>query len=154
DLTPVTSGADVPTAVAKAVSLTLGEGDATEQVIEFLKDQTALVILDNCEHLVDSCAEFAERWLQVDGASVNLATSREARDVDGEGIVVLGTLASATPDSPGVQLFVDRATAVDPRFASAGDSSECIAAICTRLDGLPLAIELAAARVTVMRPPE
>jgi predicted ATPase len=141
-------------AIAKAVRLTLGAGDPTDQVVGFLTDQAALVILDNCEHVIDSCAEFAERFLQVDGASVMLATSREALDVDGERIVVLGTLPSNASDSPGVQLFVDRATAVDRRFVLTEATSECVASICTRLDGLPLAIELAAVRVTVMSPSE
>ena len=150
DLTAVTSGAEVPGAIAKALGLTLAGGDPAGEVVVFLTDLASLLILDNCEHVVDACAELAERLLEADGASVLLATSREALDVDGERIVLLGTLPSDTLDSPGVQLFVDRATAVDARFAVTEATSESVIGLCTRLDGLPLAIELAAARVTVM----
>ena len=83
-----------------------------------------------------------------------LATSREAFDLDGERTVVLASLPTDTADSPGVRLFVDRATAVDPSFTLTDANTSTVSAICGRLDGMPLAIELAAARVTVMSPAE
>nr|MDP9336216.1 hypothetical protein [Actinomycetota bacterium] len=150
DLTTVVDGSDVPAAIANAVGLTLRPGNATDQIVRYLADKAALVILDNCEHVIDDTAEFAERFLAAHGPAIILATSREALDVDGERAVVLGSLPTDTPDSAGVRLFVDRAAAVDPAFAVTTADSTIISAICGRLDGMPLAIELAAARVTVM----
>ena len=150
DLTTVVDGSDVPAAIANAVGVTLRPGNATDQIVRYLADKAALVILDNCEHVIDDCAEFAERFLAAHGPAIILATSREALDVDGERAVVLGSLPTDTPDSAGVRLFVDRAAAVDPAFAVTTDDPAIISAICGRLDGMPLAIELAAARVTVM----
>jgi predicted ATPase/class 3 adenylate cyclase len=150
DLTTVVDGSDVPAAIANAVGVSLAPGSATDQIVRYLADKAALLILDNCEHVIDDCAEFAERFLAAHGPATILATSREALDVDGERAVVLGSLPTDTPDSAGVRLFVDRAAAVDPAFAVTTDDSVTISAICGRLDGMPLAIELAAARVTVM----
>lgn len=150
DLTTVVDGSDVPAAIANAVGLTLRPGNATDQIVRYLADKAALVILDNCEHVIDDTAEFAERFLAAHGPAIILATSREALDVDGERAVVLGSLPTDTPDSAGVRLYVDRAAAVDPAFVASADDSAIISAICGRLDGMPLAIELAAARVTVM----
>jgi predicted ATPase/class 3 adenylate cyclase len=154
DLTATVNGVDVPAAIAKAIGLTLRDGDPTDQVTAYLVDKATLVILDNCEHVIDACASFAEAFLRVAGAAVILATSREALDVEGERTMVLGPLASDGPPSPGVQLFVDRATAVDPLFELTDTNASTVATLCTRLDGLPLAIELAAARVSVMTPAE
>lgn len=154
DLTAVMSGSDLPAAVANAVGLALGSGDPTEQVLSYLARSDALVILDNCEHLIDDCADFVERALAAEGSTAFLTTSRELLDVEGERTVVLGTLPCASADSAGVQLFLDRATALDPRFELTADNTETIAMLCTRLDGMPLAIELAAARITVMTPTE
>jgi predicted ATPase/class 3 adenylate cyclase len=154
DLTAVVNGADVPAAIAKAAGLTLRDGDRSDQVITYLADKATLVILDNCEHVIDACAEFSERFLRVAGDAVVLATSREALDVEGERTMVLGPLPSNGPGSPGVRLFVDRAIAVDPRFELTDANAGTVAGLCTRLDGLPLAIELAAARVPVMTPTE
>jgi predicted ATPase/class 3 adenylate cyclase len=154
DLTGVMNGGDVLPAIAKAVGLTLQAGDPTDQVIGYLTDKASLVILDNCEHVIEACADFSERFLRVGGEAVMLATSREALDVEGERTMVLGSLPSDGPDSPGVQLFVDRATAIDPGFELTDTNADTVAALCTRLDGMPLAIELAAARVPVMTPAE
>ena len=154
DLTAVADKSELPGAVAGSVGLSLVAGDPAEQVIGYLADKTAMVILDNCEHLIDGCAAFAERFLAARGSTVLLATSREALDVDGERTMVLAPLPSDTSDSPAVQLFTDRATAVDPRFELTDANADTVAEIYTRLDGMPLAIELAAARVTVMNPAE
>ena len=83
-----------------------------------------------------------------------LATSREALDIDGEQLVHLASLATTDGASPAVLLFAERATAVEPRFALDDTNKSTIATICERLDGMPLAIELAAARITVMTPAE
>jgi predicted ATPase/class 3 adenylate cyclase len=154
DLTAVLGDNDVPAAIAKAVGLTLHEGDLAQQVVEHLADKDALVILDNCEHVVEGCADFADRFLGAPGQATLLATSREALAVDGEQIVVLGALPSEGADSPAVRLFADRAFAVDPHFEVDDANAGTMVALCRHLDGMPLAIELAAARVTVMTPSE
>ena len=154
DLTSVMSGADVPGAVATSLGLTLTTGDPTAQITRYLADKPVLIILDNCEHLIDACAEFSEAFLATQGPAAILATSREALAIDGEQIVVLSPLTSESVNSPAVRLFVDRTIAVEPRFELTPANSETVAAICGRLDGMPLAIELAAARMTVMSPAE
>jgi predicted ATPase len=154
DLTAVGGANEVPAATAKALGLTLRGGDPIEQVIGFLGDKAALVIVDNCEHVIDAIAEFAQRFLTCSGAAVVLATSREALGIDGERIVGLEPLPSGGPDAPAVRLFAERAVAVDPGFVLSGKYSDVVAALCAHLDGMPLAIELAAARASVMTPRE
>jgi predicted ATPase/class 3 adenylate cyclase len=154
DLTAVMSGADVPAAIASAVGVVLTSAEPTVQLIEFLSDKAALLILDNCEHVIDECADFVERALAARGATVFLATSRELLDVEGERTTVLGTLPCDSPDSAGVRLFLDRASALDPGFELTDDNADTVATLCARLDGMPLAIELAAARITVLNPIE
>ena len=146
---PTSSGA-----ISVATGLSLNAGDPDQQLIDFLADKSALVILDNCEHLIDACAAFAERFLAATGSTTLLATSREALDVDGEQTFLLAPLPADTVDSPAVRLFVERAIAVDPRFALDGGDGATVATICERLDGMPLAIELAAARVVALSPVE
>jgi predicted ATPase/class 3 adenylate cyclase len=154
DLTAVMSGDDVPAAIANAVGLVLMSAEPTEKLIEFLSSKTALVILDNCEHVVDECAEFVESALAVRGDVSFLATSRELLDVEGERTVPLRTLPCDSADSAGVRLFLDRATALDPGFELTDENADTISTLCSRLDGMPLAIELAAARITVLSPSE
>ena len=150
DLTTISKDDEVPRAVASAVGLNLSAGDPVAQVIEFLADKPALVILDNCEHLIDACALFVTRFLSARGLASILATSREVLDIDGEHTVVLAPLPSDSADSPAVRLFAERATSIDSKFVLNDASVITVAAICARLDGMPLAIELAAARVTVL----
>jgi predicted ATPase len=154
DLAAVMNDGEVPGAVAVALGLTLGAGDLAAGVIAYLADKAVLIVLDNCEHLIDACAQFAEAFLAVGGAASILATSREALAIDGEQVVVLPPLLADSADAPAVRLFVDRVTAIDPRFELTAANTDTVATICTRLDGMPLAIELAAARCTVMSPAE
>ena len=154
DLTAVSNGADVPSAIANGLGLNLTTGDQTAQILTFLADKQALVILDNCEHLIEETAAFVDAFLATNNPTKILATSREAFDIDGERVIVLGSLPTDTADSPAVRLFVDRATAVHPEFALTDTNTTTVSAICSRLDGMPLAIELAAARITVMNPDE
>ena len=154
DLTAVMSEPEMPEAIAGAIGLSLRIGDPVDQIVGFLADQLALVILDNCEHLVDAVADFAQRFLEVAGKSLLLATSREMLDVEGERIYRVSPLASDGPTSPGVTLFLDRATAIDPEFSITRANEVSISALCARLDGLPLALELAAIQVGVMTPAE
>ncbi len=154
DLSAVMNAADVPYAIAGALMLTLRGADPVGQIIDYLTGKNALVVLDNCEHVVDKCADVVEAFLAVPGLSSILATSREALNVEGELVVPLGSLPTDSVGSAAVELFLDRAVAVDPTFTLRGDDAAVISSLCTHLDGMPLAIELAAARVQVMTPTE
>ncbi|RZU15361.1 putative ATPase [Kribbella rubisoli] len=138
DLVPVRDGL-VTRAVATALGLTERPPQSLEQVlIEHLQQGRWLLVLDNCEHLVDEAAVLAERLLRTCPEVTILATSRERLGVPAEATVLLPPLDAA------IELFTDRALAVDPAFTASTDD---LAEICARLDGMPLAIELAAARI-------
>jgi non-specific serine/threonine protein kinase len=121
-----------------------------------------LLVLDNCEHLITACAELVEALLRGAPTLRILATSREALGVSGETVCRVPSLslpealasvpADALIDAEATQLFIERASAVDPAFKPNPDNADTIARICRRLDGIPLAIELAAARVVVLSP--
>jgi predicted ATPase/DNA-binding SARP family transcriptional activator len=119
-------------------------------------ERQLLVVLDNCEHLSAACAGLVRDLLGVAPGLVVLATSREPLGVPGESLWPVPPLTLPPPGdrdlraSEAVRLFVERATAVDPHFSLAGDTGAAVAEICRRLDGVPLAIELAAARVRTM----
>jgi predicted ATPase/DNA-binding SARP family transcriptional activator len=130
-------------------------------VIEFLRDRDALVVLDNCEHLVETLAPFVDRLRDACAGVTVLATSREPLGLAGEQTWVVSPLTipdvdARSPDEVGaaeaVQLFVDRACAARPGFALNAENADAVAEICRRLDGLPLALELAAARLRSMGP--
>ncbi|MGE5223954.1 MAG: adenylate/guanylate cyclase domain-containing protein [Omnitrophica WOR_2 bacterium] len=115
-------------------------------VMDYLRDKKCLLILDNCEHLIEACARLADDLLhQCTGLKI-LATSREALGIAGEMIYRTPTLA----DSESLRLFAERARAVNLNFRLAEEESSFVAQICQRLDGIPLAIELAAARVNLL----
>jgi predicted ATPase/class 3 adenylate cyclase len=127
---------------------------------DYLRAKTLMLILDNCEHMVEDCAHFAEMILQAAPEVKILATSREVLGVMGEQIYRVPPLS--TPSSKqltipeeltkfeSIQLFVERAALVSPNFQLMRDNASSIAQICLRLDGMPLAIELAAARIRSM----
>jgi predicted ATPase len=140
--------------VSTAMGLRLAGRNMADALFNYLQDKKLLIILDNCEHLIDACAEFAEQFLRTRSESVLLATSRETLDIDGERTLTLGTLAADSAASPAVQLFFDRASAIDPYFTLNETNTDAVVTLCSRLDGLPLAIELAAARISVMTPQE
>jgi predicted ATPase len=156
DLTAVSNGEEVAGAAAVAAGLLLGGDDPVSQVVEYFLDKRALLVIDNCEHVIDAAAELCEALLASGGETAVLATSREALDLDGERVMQLSSLSGDTSDasasSPAVELFIERATAVDPSFSPHADAVSTISEVCARLDGMPLAIELAAARMTVMTP--
>ena len=91
----------MPGAIANGLGLNLVSGDPTAQILAFLADELALVILDNCEQVVDEAAAFVEAFLATNNPAKILATSREAFDIDGERTVVLGSLPTDAPDSAG-----------------------------------------------------
>ncbi|WP_415949667.1 ATP-binding protein [Streptomyces sp. KLOTTS4A1] len=149
--------------VAGRLGLTARQGEPLEQtVLGHLGRRHILLVLDNCEHLIDACADFAAEVLAACPGTTVLATSRQSLRVAGERVV--RTPALAVPDSEsaltvaragrydGVRLFVDRATAVEPSFALTRDNCAAVAEVCRHLDGLPLAIELASARMRSLSP--
>ncbi|OYU93079.1 MAG: hypothetical protein CFE45_21415, partial [Burkholderiales bacterium PBB5] len=131
-----------------------------EALAGFVRDRRLLLVLDNCEHLVGAAATVAKRLMQAGAGVQVLATSREALRVAGEAIYPVPALSvpdpQALPDTAtllqhgAVDLFIDRARAVQPGWAVSGEDVATVAQICHRLDGIPLAIELAAARTRAM----
>ncbi|GAA2340824.1 BTAD domain-containing putative transcriptional regulator [Dactylosporangium salmoneum] len=144
-LAAVPAGADV----AEAVAVQLGV-PAAEAVAGHLAGARTLLVLDNCEHVVDGAATLVERLVQAGPGLRVLATSREALAVAGEVQVAVAPL----PVPEAVRLFVDRARAVRPGFALDDDNAPAVEAVCRQLDGIPLAVELAAARVKALPPAE
>ncbi|GAB4055555.1 BTAD domain-containing putative transcriptional regulator [Catellatospora paridis] len=132
-----------------------GPPAAEAHLVTALADRRLLIILDNCEHIVDDTARLTHRLLAACPGLRILATSRESLGLTGETLFALGQLAVAPADAalperfgcPAVRLFADRARTVRPDFRVDGDGIDDVIRICTELDGLPLAIELAAARL-------
>jgi predicted ATPase/class 3 adenylate cyclase/DNA-binding CsgD family transcriptional regulator len=148
DLAPVTDPHLVPVTVARA----LGAVDQTGRSIldtltGFIGDRRMLVVLDNCEHLLDSCAPRIVALLGACPGLTMLATSREPIGVPGE---VTWRVPSLSLADEAIELFTDRARRVRPDFALSDDNAAAVREICRRLDGMPLAIELAAARVRAL----
>jgi predicted ATPase/DNA-binding SARP family transcriptional activator len=135
-------------ASATGVDLTAGVG-LLERIVDLLRDRHGLLVLDNCEHVLDAVAEVAEAVLAGAPAVRILATSRERLAVDGEHLYPVPLLPrpAGAVDEPAVCLFVDRARAVQAAWSPSDEEVALIAEVCRRLDGLPLAIELAAARL-------
>jgi predicted ATPase/DNA-binding SARP family transcriptional activator len=130
---------------------------ATERLVEVIADRRMLLVLDNCEHLVQEVATLVDSLLAACPRLRVLTTSREPLSIPGEHLHQVGPLGLPPEDSdndgyPSVQLFVDRARAVRPDFAITENNRQAIAEICRRLDGMPLAIELAAARLRALTP--
>lgn len=154
-LTPVSDESLFVPAIAAGLGLRTTADDVTGQVLDYVADRNLLLIVDNCEHVVDEVAEFAERFIACSGVSVMLATSLEHLDFEGEQALRLAPLPIDDDlGSPAVELFAQRAAAVNSSFELTDDNRDTVAQLCRRLDGMPLAIELAAAWNTVMSPSE
>ena len=141
-----------PAAVTRAIATAAGVSERAfrpldDQLIEALAGRQLLLVLDNCEHVADGIAVIAERLLRETRNITVLATSRERLEVDGEHVWPVKPLPATGPGSPAVRLFLDRARAADPAAGQETGDAETIADLCAGLDGLPLAIELAAARL-------
>jgi len=159
ELAPISDGALVGQAVASAFGVAESASTSVvEAIAQRLDDRRALLVLDNCEHVDAACAEFVDALLRRLSKLAVLTTSREPLHVAGETVHALPGLA--LPDESGdiatlaraesVRLFVERATAAQPAFALDASNAAAVASICRRLDGIALAIELAAARVATM----
>ena len=148
DLAPITDPAVVSIAVARALGLPDQPGRSTmDTITRFVADRQMLVVLDNCEHLLDASTELVVALLGAAPGLTLLATSREAIGVAGE----LGwRVPSLSLADDAIELFADRARHARPDFAVSDDNVTTITEICRRLDGVPLAIELAAARVRAL----
>jgi predicted ATPase/DNA-binding winged helix-turn-helix (wHTH) protein len=150
----------VPATVAAAVGVELGGGEASAQrVAQAVAVRRLLLVLDTCEHVIAAAAAMAEAILEAGSAPHIIATSREPLRAGGEWVYPVQPLAVpaaevAADDDPlrygAVRLFIERARAIEPHFAPDRRLMAIIAAICRRLDGIPLAIELAAARVAAL----
>jgi predicted ATPase len=158
ELAPLASGAYVASTIAQAMGLALGPGDRLALLVRALASKRVLFVLDNCEHVRDDAALVVAALLHGCADVKILATSRQALEVAGERNVRLEPLGLEPADdltrAPSVALFVERARSADARFEPTPDALASIAEICRRLDGIPLAIELAAARVRVLSPRE
>lgn len=156
ELGPLSDPASVPRAVAEATRVAEEPGRSIDEVlIEALAGKVALLLLDNCEHLLAAVADLAERLSRHCPHLVILATSREPLDVEGEVVWRLSPLPIPDPDRVGVtaevatadavRLFVERARSASPDFELTDDNASDVARIVTQLNGIPLAIELCAA---------
>jgi len=161
ELAPLADGNMVPQAVALVLGVKEEAGGAIlDALAAFVEDRRLLLILDNCEHLASACADLAKRLLRAGPHVKILASSREPLHVAGE--VTYPVPALALPDassdpSPAelaqhesVRLFCERAAAAQPAFALTLRNARAVVEVCRRLDGMPLALELAAARVRAM----
>jgi predicted ATPase/class 3 adenylate cyclase len=163
ELAPVRDPAGVPGAVAAVFGVTAHAGmTVTESLVDFLRTKQLLLVLDNCEHLLDAAVELIESLQRGCAGLAVLATSREGLGLDGERILVVPSLAlpiaqtdlETVATAEAVRLFVERAQAVNTDFLLSRTNAAAVVRVCRRLDGVPLAIELAAARVPAMNPAE
>ena len=148
DLAPIIDPDLVPVAVARAQGLPDQPGRSTmETLLRFIGDRQMLVVLDNCEHLLDACAALIVALLGACPGLTLLTTSREPIGVAGE---VTWRVRSLSLADEAIELFTDRARHVRPDFHLTDDNTTAVTEICRRLDGMPLAIELAAARIRAL----
>jgi predicted ATPase/DNA-binding winged helix-turn-helix (wHTH) protein len=150
----------VPSAVAGVLDLQLGGGEiSSESVARAIREKNLLLVLDNCEHVIDAAARLAETIMRLCPSVCVLATSREILRIDGEYVYRVAPLdvSPLHQEDPGsvleqsaVRLFIARAAALSSDFSPDAENLPIIAAICRRLDGIPLAIEFAAARAATL----
>jgi predicted ATPase len=162
DLSPLADPSLVPSAVAAALEISPSpDRSLTETIVAALRRGQRLLILDNCEHVLAVASELVAALLAGCPALQVLATSRAPLHVRGEQVLAVPPLSvpetgavylERVQDVPAVRLFVQRARATDSHFALTERNAGAVAEICQRLDGLPLAIELAAARITILSP--
>ena len=157
ELAAVGDPAAVPDVVATTVGLVPKAGlTMTASIADALAGRRALLVLDNCEHVLDAAAELVEAILARPGSVKVMATSREGLRLEDERLHPVPSLGGRQGGgAEAIELFVDRARSVTPDFdLDAPGAADAVDEICRRLDGIPLAIELAAARTIAMSPPE
>lgn len=161
ELAPVTEQSGVAETIAAIFHPTNRSGQSLEDcLVETLSPKQLLLVLDNCEHVLGSVARLVGRIEQTCPGVVVLATSREGMAIEGEQLLALPPMAAGQPGddiddlvrTDAVNLFVERARRVKADFALTEDNARAVVEICQRLDGVPLAIELAAARVIALSP--
>ena len=163
ELAPLADAQKIPQLIVSTFSLfDSSSRPAIDFLIDYLSEKRLLLILDNCEHLIDACARLVDRLLRECPLLSILATSREALAVPGEITYRVPSLSIPGPEPvlpleivstfEAVRLFFDRAASILPGFALAPGNSPAVVQICRRLDGIPLAIELAAARLDMLSP--
>jgi predicted ATPase/class 3 adenylate cyclase len=165
ELAPLASGDYIPSTVAHALGITLPpEGDQIEHLTRALKAKRTLLVFDNCEHMVEPAARVISAILRACPTVKILASSRQCLGIAGEATYRMPSLdvprdadrtaltAAASTQYAAISLFGERARAVDYRFELTDDNAPIVADICRRLDGIPLAIELAASRVRIFSP--
>jgi len=161
ELADLTDQLLIPQQIASSLSIVEQTGrPLTETLSDFLQPKELLLILDNCEHLVTACAHLVERLLSTCPRLRILATSREALNIPGERVWLVPSLPLPQTDHlhpleelvnyGAIQLFLERAAAVLPSFQLTAENAAAVLQTCRRLDGIPLATELAAARVNVL----
>jgi predicted ATPase/class 3 adenylate cyclase len=161
ELAPISDGS----LVSRTTTIAIGLREEPQRQImdvlcEYLHDKRLLLVLDNCEHLVDACARMSDKILHAAPNTRVLASSREALGIGGEVTYRVPSLglpdvhhlppAESLSQYEAVKLFIDRATNAVPTFAVTNENAPALAQICDRLDGIPLAIELAAAKIRVL----
>src|SRR5262245_46678056 len=149
ELASLLSNNSVAPAVASQLGRDAAEAEPWAAVAEALTDSGLLLVLDNCEHVLEGAADLVDRVIRTVPDVRLLATSREPLGVEGEQVIALGPLG---PEA--VDLFADRARLAEWEFELTESNADDVTRICERLDGLPLAIELAAARVRSLSPAE
>ena len=161
ELAPLTDPSLVPQTVALVLGVREEPGRALhEALLAAVGARRMLLVLDNCEHLIGACADLADAVLRACPSLHLLATSREALGIAGEATWIVPSLSLPDPEGPlsverltrseAVGLFVDRARLANPRFEVTAENASALAQICRRLDGIPLAIEMAVARTRAL----
>jgi predicted ATPase len=164
ELAPVTDADAVLEVVATTLGITQRQGQSlASSVADFLRSKRLVLVIDNCEHLLDAAARFIDETLRACPHVSVIATSREGLGVAGERMMVVPSLelppagndtVEGSVPSEAVRLFVERANEASAGFSVTDDNRDSISRLCRRLDGIPLAIELAAARVRSLTPTE
>jgi len=161
DLVPLTEASRIVAAVAQVLKLREEPDKSLEDLVSaYIAAKKVLLVLDNCEHLLSACVEFADKLLSSCSEVRILATSREALNVQGEKVIAVpplsvpdintGLTLDVVQSADAVKLFIERAQIVRSGFELTTGNVASVAEICRRLDGIPLAIELAAARVKIL----
>ena len=161
ELAPLTDPSLIAQTILSSAGMQIQPGKSIlDSLIDFLREKTSLLVLDNCEHLLEACAKLVDSLLRVAPNLKILVSSREALGLSGEQSrrvpsLVVPDIKHLPPieqlsQFDAVRLFIDRARFVEPHFSVTNENAPAVAQICHRLDGIPLAIELAAARLHIL----